>query len=297
PVAAHEVDVLVAVDVEEPAALRAVEELRKTVGKPAGVLVAVHAAGDDGARSRPERLVGGVDVQIGSVHARPGVRSPALIILRQSTRENAGMQSVKPITTETPWYRLEVGEEHWTAEEAALLVRLYEQLLLIRRFEEKLLELHGLGLIHGPAHVSIGQEAGAVGAMSVLGPGDRINGTHRAHHQILAKVLNYATPAGYDPRRDAFTPEMQEMVTRSLAEIMGLTPGFAGGRGGSMHMRYDTAGIPGTSAIIGGNLPHAAGYAFADKVLKTGHISVSFFGDGTLMAGATYEAVDLAALH
>ena len=207
------------------------------------------------------------------------------------------MPSVKPITTETPWYRLEVGEADWKKEEAALLVRMYEQLLLIRRFEEKLLELHGLGLIHGPAHVSIGQEAGAVGAMSVLNSGDRINGTHRAHHQILAKVLNFATPAGYDAGRDGFTPHMQEMVTRSLAEIMGLTPGFAGGRGGSMHMRYDTAGIPGTSAIIGGNLPHAAGYAFADKVLKTGNISVSFFGDGTLMAGATYEAMNLAALY
>ncbi len=207
------------------------------------------------------------------------------------------MPSVKPITTETTWYRLEVSEADWIEEDAALLVRMYEQLLLIRRFEEKLLELHGLGLIHGPAHVSIGQEAGAVGAMSVLKSGDRINGTHRAHHQILAKVLNFATPSGYDALRDGFTPDMQEMVTRSLAEIMGLTAGFAGGRGGSMHMRYDTAGIPGTSAIIGGNLPHAAGYAFADKVLKTGNISVSFFGDGTLMAGATYEAMNLAALY
>ncbi len=67
------------------------------------------------------------------------------------------MPSVKPITTDTPWYRLEVGEEDWKTEDAVLLVRLYEQLLLIRRYEEKLLELHGLGLIHGPAHVSIGQ--------------------------------------------------------------------------------------------------------------------------------------------
>ena len=142
------------------------------------------------------------------------------------------MPSVKPITTETPWYRLEVGDADWKEEEATLLVRMYEQLLLIRRFEEKLLELHGLGLIHGPAHVSIGQEAGAVGAMSVLNSGDRINGTHRAHHQILAKLLNFSTPAGYDAARDGFSPHMQEMVTRSLAEIMGLTPGFAGGRGG-----------------------------------------------------------------
>ena len=67
-----------------------------------------------------------------------------------------------------------------------------EQLLLIRRFEEKILELHGQGLVHGPAHASIGQEAGAVGAMSVLATADKINGTHGAHHQILAKLLNSA---------------------------------------------------------------------------------------------------------
>jgi len=203
----------------------------------------------------------------------------------------------KPIATETPWFRLEATDEDWKTEDAAFLVRLYEQLLLIRRYEEKVLDLHGLGLIHGPAHASIGQEAGAVGAMSVLATGDKINGTHRAHHQILAKLLNYATPAGYDARRDDFAPAMQEMVMRSMAEIMGLTPGFCGGRGGSMHMRYHAAGIAGTSAIIGGNLPHAAGYAFAEKYLKTGNIAVSFFGDGTLMAGATHEAMNLAALY
>src|SRR5262245_38148934 len=100
-----------------------------------------------------------------------------------------------------------------------------EQLLLIRCFEEKILELHGLGLIHGPAHASIGQEAGAVGAMSVLGTADKINGTHRAHHQILAKLLNAATPDGYDPRRDPFGEAMATAVRRSMAEIMGLTDG------------------------------------------------------------------------
>src|ERR1051326_2697566 len=196
----------------------------------------------------------------------PDDSSQSLFIRGVTPRgKSPDMSSVKPITTETPWYRLEVDEKDWKVEDAALLMRLYEQLLLIRRFEEKLLELHGLGLIHGPAHVSIGQEAGAVGAMSVLGPGDRINGTHRAHHQILAKILNYATPAGYDARRDAFTPTMQEMVTRSMAEIMGLTRGFAGGRSGSMHMRYDTAGIPGTSAIIRGQLPPPRGHPLPGK--------------------------------
>jgi 2-oxoisovalerate dehydrogenase E1 component len=133
--------------------------------------------------------------------------------------------------------------------------------------------------------------------MSVLGRGDKINGTHRAHHQVLAKLLGAATPAGYDALTQDFTPEMRAMVEGVMAEIMGLKTGFCGGRGGSMHMRHGPGGIPGTSAIIGGNLPHAAGYALADKLLKRDLISVSFFGDGTLMAGAAYEAMNIAALY
>lgn len=202
-----------------------------------------------------------------------------------------------PIATSTPWFRLEVEEADWAAEDPADLARWTEQLLLIRRFEEKILELHGQGLVHGPAHASIGQEAGAVGAMSVLGTQDKMNGTHRAHHQILAKLLNSALPEGYDPRRDAPVAEAGDLVRRAMAEIMGLSEGFCGGRGGSMHMRWAPAGIVGTSAIIGGNLPHAVGYGLADKALGRDHISVAFFGDGTLMAGQSLEAINLAALY
>ncbi|NKC31179.1 MFS transporter [Roseomonas sp. BU-1] len=172
-----------------------------------------------------------------------------------------------------------------------------EQLLLIRRFEEKILELHGAGLIHGPAHASIGQEAGAVGAMSVLGTGDKINGTHRAHHQILAKLLNATLAPGYDPLRDALPDAAGTALRRTMAEIMGLSQGYNGGRGGSMHMRIAAAGIVGSSAIIGGNVPHAVGYGLADKVLGRDNVSVAFFGDGTLMAGQTLEAINLAALY
>ncbi|KAA2212968.1 alpha-ketoacid dehydrogenase subunit alpha/beta [Teichococcus oryzae] len=202
-----------------------------------------------------------------------------------------------PISTETPWFRLESDESDWAAENPADLARWMEQLLLIRRFEEKILDLHGQGLIHGPAHASIGQEAGAVGAISVLGTADKINGTHRAHHQILAKLLNSALPEGYDPRGDAPVEEAGMLVRRAMAEIMGLEEGFCGGRGGSMHMRWAPSGIVGTSAIIGANLPHAVGYGLADKVLGRDNISVAFFGDGTLMAGQSLEAINLAALY
>ena len=207
------------------------------------------------------------------------------------------MTTTRTITTDTPWLRLDLEEADWRAEDPKALAGWLEQMLLIRRFEEKILELHGLGLVHGPAHAAIGQEAGAVGAMSALDRTDKINGTHRAHHQVLAKLVDAATPKGYDALASDCTPEMAETVEGVMAEIMGLSAGFCGGRGGSMHMRHGEGGIPGTSAIIGGNLPHAAGYALADKILGRDHVSVAFFGDGTLMAGAAYEAMNIAALY
>ena len=139
---------------------------------------------------------------------------------------------------------------------------------LIRRFEERILELFKAGCVHGPAHASIGQEGGAVGAMSTLTDVDKINATHRAHHQFLAKFLNHAAPEDYDPREDDWPEAMQEVVHRSMAEIMGLSPGYCGGRGGSMHMRWDQAGVLGTNAIVGGNPPQAVGYALAEKLKR-----------------------------
>ncbi|MRX51809.1 MFS transporter [Paracoccus sp. S-4012] len=200
-----------------------------------------------------------------------------------------------PLAPSASWFRLENDAADWAAQRPADLVHWYGQMLLIRRFEERLLELEKAGLIHGPAHASIGQEAGAVGAMSVLGAGDKINGTHRAHHQVLLKLMNPEIPEGWDALKDDFTPGMDEAIHRFMAEIMGLTPGYCGGRGGSMHMRHADAGVVGTSAIVGGNPPHAVGYALADKMLGTGNVSVTFFGDGATQNGATYEAMNIAA--
>jgi 2-oxoisovalerate dehydrogenase E1 component len=90
---------------------------------------------------------------------------------------------------------------------------------------------------------------------------------------------------------------MNDAVYRLMAEIMGLNPGYCGGRGGSMHMRDAASGIAGTSASVGGNIPHAAGYALADKLLGRKGISVAFFGDGASLQGATYEAMNIAALY
>lgn len=200
-----------------------------------------------------------------------------------------------PLTPLAPWFRLEGTQADWAACAGEDLVQWYSQMLLVRRFEERLLELEKAGLIHGPAHASIGQEAGAVGAMSVLGAADKINGTHRAHHQVLLKLITPQIPDRWDPRKDDFTPEMDDALYRFMAEIMGLAPGYCGGRGGSMHMRHADAGVVGTSAIVGGNPPHAAGYALADKILGRDQVSVTFFGDGAAQNGASYEAMNIAA--
>lgn len=199
------------------------------------------------------------------------------------------------LASAAPWFRLEVSEDDWRAERPEDLIHWYGQMLLIRRFEEKLLDLEKAGLIHGPAHASIGQEAGAVGAMSALKTEDKINGTHRAHHQVLMKIINPETPDDFDIRTNAFTPGMEEAIYRFMAEIMGLEPGYCGGRGGSMHVRAAEAGVVGSSAIVGGNPPQAVGYALADKLLGRDQISVTFFGDGATQAGATYEAMNIAA--
>lgn len=205
------------------------------------------------------------------------------------------MVTHQTIAPRAPWFRIEVDEADWRDEKASDLVNWYGQMLLVRRFEEKLLDLEKAGLIHGPAHASIGQEACGVGAMSALQIDDKINGTHRAHHQVLTKLVNAEMPEDFDIVRDGFTEGMDAAIYRLMAEIMGLAPGYCGGRGGSMHMRHAAAGIVGTSAIIGGNPPHAVGYALADRMLGRKTISVTFFGDGATLAGTTHEAMNIAA--
>ena len=122
---------------------------------------------------------------------------------------------------------LSVTMGDWARQEPATLRWMAQLLLLIRRFEETVLELAAAGLVHGPVHSAIGQEAVAVGAALALRPGDRIMGTHRSHHHYLAKVLTALAPAGYDPLGTGLTPEMHEAVRVLLAEVMGLAPAAA----------------------------------------------------------------------
>ena len=207
------------------------------------------------------------------------------------------MNNLEPLLIDTPCWNLATSDEDLLAVPAVEIAAMLEQLFLIRHFEQRLLELSKEGLLHGPAHASIGQEGTAVGLMSALGPADKINGTHRMHHQFLAKTLNHARVAEYDPRNQEFSQQALEVVYSTYSEILGLSSGYCGGRGGSMHLREPDAGVLGSNAIVGVNIPHAVGYALADKMRGVDAVSVAFFGDGAMQMGTAYEAMNLAALY
>ncbi|WP_240611143.1 alpha-ketoacid dehydrogenase subunit alpha/beta [Oceaniglobus ichthyenteri] len=206
-------------------------------------------------------------------------------------------KNLTPLAIETPCWNLEVTDDDVRAVSKGDLAVMLEQLFTIRRFEERLLELSREGLLHGPAHASIGQEGAAVGIMSALTSQDKINGTHRMHHQFLAKTLNHATVEGYDPLAQEPSQTWQEVMFRTYSEILGLKTGYCGGRGGSMHLRMPEAGVLGSNAIVGGNIPHAVGYALADRMQGVNAVSLAFFGDGAMQMGTAYEAMNLAALY
>jgi 2-oxoisovalerate dehydrogenase E1 component len=166
------------------------------------------------------------------------------------------------------------------------------QLETIRRFEQWLVDHEAL--VHGPVHASIGQEAVAVGAVSGLRPSDKITSTHRAHHHVLAKTMSFYVPADFDPLGAALPEALADCVRRTLAEVLGLAPGWAGGRGGSMHLFDLRSGVAGTTAIVGGGVPIAAGLAFAEKLTGTGNVALSFIGDGACSIGAFHEGISMA---
>jgi 2-oxoisovalerate dehydrogenase E1 component len=193
-----------------------------------------------------------------------------------------------------PWIQVETTDEDWDAADPHLLTSMYSQLVLIRTFEEYVLELAADGLVHGPAHSSIGQEGGAVGSVLALKDGDTVNGSHRGHHQFLAKVLTHVEPKGIDPTAD-FSEQVRAVLLRTLAEICGLDRGFSHGRGGSMHLQWKEAGAIGTNAIVGGGVPLAAGSAWAHRHAGTDAVAVTYFGDGAANIGSTLESLNLAA--
>jgi len=148
-------------------------------------------------------------------------------------------------------------------------------MMLIRRFEEKAAENYALGKIGGFLHLSIGEEAVAAGAMSVLRPDDYAISTYREHGHCLAK--------GSDPRR-------------AMAELFGRRDGLSKGKGGSMHLFDRSTNFLGGHAIVGAHLPLAAGVGFAIKYQDGDQVIVCFFGDGAVPQGEFHESLNLAAL-
>jgi 2-oxoisovalerate dehydrogenase E1 component len=155
------------------------------------------------------------------------------------------------------------------------LVEMQRRMLLIRGFEERVAALYRDGLVPGFVHLSIGQEASAVGACWPLRQDDVITSTHRGHGHCLAKGLE---PLGM------------------FAELMGRDPGTNRGRGGSMHIADPRQGIFGANGIVAAGLPIAVGAATAAQVRGADTVAVAFFGDGAAAQGAFHEAINLAAV-
>jgi len=204
------------------------------------------------------------------------------------------MPEHRPLQPASPWVQLVTTDADWDAADPQLLRTVYGQLVWIRAFEQYVLDLAGAGLIHGPAHSSIGQEGGAVGSVLALTSEDSVNGSHRGHHQFLAKALHHVEPKGLDPLA-APSDDVREVLLRTLAEIAGLDRGWSHGRGGSMHLQWREAGAMGTNAIVGGGVPQAAGFAWAHRGAGTDAVSVTYFGDGAANIGSTLETMNLAA--
>lgn len=202
------------------------------------------------------------------------------------------MATHTPLEPAQPWIQVQATQEDWESADPALLGTMLGQLHLIRAFEETVLELAGEGLVHGPAHSSIGQEGGAVGSAVGLRSSDAVNGSHRGHHQFLAKALGYVAPDGLDLQQ-LVTPDISTVLDKTLAEILGLARGFCKGRGGSMHLQWHDAGALGTNAIVGGGVPLAAGNAFAQKRAGTSDLTVTYFGDGAVNIGSVLESMNL----
>lgn len=204
------------------------------------------------------------------------------------------MPTKKLLKPHAAWNELSTTSKDWDAAEPAQLNSMLTCLHLIRAFEQTTLDCATKGLVHGPVHSSIGQEGGAVGSIWALKSGDKVNASHRGHHQFLAKALNYVAPQGLSPTA-SISEEVYAVLKKTLAEIMGLAQGYCKGRGGSMHLRWEAAGMLGTNAIVGGGAPLAAGVAWNCKHAGTENVVVNYFGDGAANIGSVLESFNLAA--
>lgn len=157
----------------------------------------------------------------------------------------------------------------------AQLLKMYREMMLIRRFEEKAGQLYGMGLIGGFCHLYIGQEAVVTGFQAAAQEGDSVITTYRDHGHMLA--------CGMDPKG-------------IMAELTGRIGGFSKGKGGSMHMFSVEKQFYGGHGIVGASVSLGAGLAFAHKYRKDGKVNFCYYGDGASNQGQVYESYNMAAL-
>src|SRR5438270_5083348 len=159
--------------------------------------------------------------------------------------------------------------------DAAVARRLYADMLIIRRFEEKAGQLYGMGLIGGFCHLYIGQEAVVVGMQAALEPGDQVITAFRDHGHMLATGMG---PKGV------------------MAELTGRAVGYSKGKGGSMHMFSRNKNFFGGHGIVGAQVPIGTGLAFANKYRDNHAVTLTYFGDGAANQGQVYESFNMAEL-
>lgn len=155
------------------------------------------------------------------------------------------------------------------------LVEMYDTMLTIRAFEEKVAYFFSRGMIHGTTHLYIGEEATAVGVISNLTDEDLITSTHRGHGHTIAKGID---------------------IDKMMAELLGKQEGYCKGKGGSMHIADLTRGNLGANGIVGGGIPIAVGAGITTKMKRLDRAVVCFFGDGALNEGSFHESVNLASI-
>ena len=155
-------------------------------------------------------------------------------------------------------------------------LKLYYEMLRIRKVEETISKRYGEKKIRCPVHLSVGQEAAAVGVCESLSQNDKIVTAHRSHAHYLAKGGS-----------------LKEMIS----ELYGKVSGCAKGLGGSMHLIDVKAGVYAAVPIVGSTIPIGTGIAWANKLKKNKNIVVAFFGDGATEEGVFFESLDFAALH
>lgn len=154
-----------------------------------------------------------------------------------------------------------------------VLLNMYVSMLKIRLVEQKLAQMRELGVIGGPVHLGVGQEAVAVGVSEHLRPTDRVFGAHRSHSHALA---------------------LGASIEGLFAEVLGRDTGLSRGMGGSMHLWDQPHGFYGSVPIVAGTVPLAVGAALAAKMQESGDVAISYLGDGAVEEGVVHESLNLA---